>query len=101
MEGSDPKKFVYPPVAGERGFVGAVRTLEERVDFPITYEPRHDPLGMGLSWFNWDGSLVNGSGIADERYRFVFMALRVAGDRGKVEDWETVITGVVAVASGP
>jgi len=100
-EGYDPKKFVYPPVVGERGFVGSVRTLEERTDFPIRYEPRHDPLGTGFSWFNWGGGLVNGSRIANGRYRFAFMALRVAGDRSKLEDWETVITEVVTVASEP
>ena len=100
-EGYDPKKFVYPPVVGEKGFVGSVRTLEERVDFPIRYEPRHDPLGMGFSWFNWGGGLVNGSRIANGKYRFVFMALRVAGDRSKVEDWDTVVTEVVNIASEP
>ncbi|KAG0633843.1 subtilisin-like serine protease [Tuber brumale] len=100
-EGYDPKKFVYPPADGERGFVGSVRTLEERADFPITYEPRHNSLGMEITWFNWGGGLVNGGMIADGRYRLAFMALRVAGDRRKVEDWETVITEVVTVASGP
>ncbi|CUS12062.1 unnamed protein product [Tuber aestivum] len=98
----DTNKFLYPPIAGERGFVGSVRTLKGGVDFPIFYAPRHDPLGMEFSWFNWGGGSANGSSrIANGGYQFVSMMLRVAGDRRKVEDWETVATKVVTIASKP
>ncbi|KAK2041053.1 subtilase [Colletotrichum somersetense] len=62
------------------------KTVGQPMPFPLQY------LSRGPITPNWDGQLSNGSYVAPGTYKISVKALRVFGDRSKVEDYDVLET---------
>ncbi|RPA81822.1 subtilisin-like protein [Ascobolus immersus RN42] len=86
--------WTWPPVEGERGFVGSLRfkyTLAgEPQDwrFPMEYVPRNSAIaGSSYQFYMWKGTLANLTVVPNGEYKINARILRLFGDKKKSEDW--------------
>ncbi|KAK8078910.1 peptidase S8/S53 domain-containing protein [Apiospora phragmitis] len=91
--------WVYPPVVGERGYVGAATAWThsaqaswfdpENNDVSDVFAfPRYNQPRGTAGIYMWLGRLANGSDIAPGEYRFRVAALRAFGDPRISGDWD-------------
>ncbi|WDK19144.1 subtilase [Colletotrichum graminicola] len=98
------RQWVYPPVAGEGGYVGSGAYWIGSGQTPFFDQSRWDPdetlsypkVNQGRSNSNyqnwWFGKLANGSQIAIGNYTLRYAALRPFGNPSHSDDWATFTT---------
>ncbi|TDZ16764.1 Minor extracellular protease vpr [Colletotrichum orbiculare MAFF 240422] len=105
------RRWAYPPVVGENGYVGSVASWVGAGDVAVFDPARYDPdetftypitdvyRNAGASYFEhwWFGKLGNGSQIAPGRYEMRFAALRPFGDPTHADNWDVYKTPQIEV----
>ncbi|KAH7324203.1 putative minor extracellular protease vpr [Stachybotrys elegans] len=115
-EGWKEREWSYPPVVGEKGYVGAATGWEgsayssrfdpavddatDLIATPITNVPRSIAGRRGVDLW-WLGTLVNGTQIAPGKYQMRFAALRPFGDPKASNNWDVFDTPTVEVLPLP
>ncbi|KAI0016090.1 peptidase S8/S53 domain-containing protein [Xylariomycetidae sp. FL0641] len=100
--------WAYPPVVGEKGYVGAATSWNDTVSsgwftpgenseddifsFPLYDVPRND---WGI--YYWLGRFANGSQIQPGEYKWRIAVLKPFGDRQVAEDWDIWATPEITV----
>ncbi|KAM0427243.1 hypothetical protein ACHAPT_007673 [Fusarium lateritium] len=90
--------WYYPPVVGERGYVGSATTMRDAEQFwfydpdvndpddTVAFPLRREPRGFRIFW--WFGKLANGTRIAPGNYTMRFAALRPYGNPNISDHWD-------------
>ncbi|KAH8882151.1 putative minor extracellular protease vpr [Thozetella sp. PMI_491] len=102
-ESWNERDWVYPPVVGRAGYIGAATTwagntaktyfdpsIDDATDltsFPFSYVPRDIVGVLGLRFW-WLGQLANGTQIAPGKYKFRFAALVPFGTPQHSDNWD-------------
>lgn len=87
----DLKDYVYPPVTGEKGYQGPVRTTPD-VAGGVGYFPLEFPSYFtSLSFLGFQG-FADGKDIPTGRYRILTRTIPMFGDKSKPEDWQLFLS---------
>lgn len=98
----DERRWRYPPVAGEAGYIGSATSsiysgswafdpasMDREAVVPLPMASPRSSMGRGTLYpFWWLGKLANGSYIAPGNYTFRFAALLPLGDPGHSDNWD-------------
>ncbi|KAI9164109.1 serine endopeptidase [Paramyrothecium foliicola] len=96
------RQWSYPPIVGERGYVGSVAawTGPSRIfdpatgdsnstfSFPVRNVFRHTP--TFVTPYSWFGKLANGTQIGEGRYVIRFAILKPFGQPEAADNWEVL-----------
>ena len=89
----------YPPVAGEKNWVGSVMLRPTGLDGTIVSFPLYNLLRFtSATYATPQGFFPNGTKVPDGDYKILLRTLRTFGDRHNPNDWETAITPWFRVA---
>lgn len=107
------RRWQYPPVVGENGYVGSATSYSSASSVPVFNPAIHNPDSTysfplynvarnaentnQQSVFYWFGKLANGTQIAEGRYVFRFAVLKPFGRPEAADNWQVYRTPEITV----